>query len=121
MIPSARLLILLATVLAAPCAAVTRDDELFLKMEADVIELATQVEQAYANRCFSALADCQQMNYDECSSEYPSLDCPNTELAVELCGGESCSSLVDPTVSAVSLPREIARGTNGNPTDEQVS
>jgi uncharacterized protein YegL len=61
------------------------------------------------------------MNYDECSSEYPNLSCPATELTVEPCGGPLCSSLVDTSISAVSLPRDVANGLNGNPTDEQVS
>lgn len=95
-------------------------DDLFAKMETDVLELALEAEKAYAVRCSTSLENCARMNYDECSSEYPNLSCPATELTVEPCGGPLCSSLVDTSISAVSLPRDVANGVNGNPTDEQV-
>lgn len=98
-------------------------EQLINKMESDVVELARAVENAYQNRCESALGSCLMNNYDECLSEYPSPICPATdELVVDVCrGGGSCASLIDTSVSAVSLPRKVGNGVDGNPTDPQVS
>lgn len=88
-------------------------DDLFAKMEADVLELAMEAEKAYSVRCSTSLDNCARRNYDECSSEYPNLSCPATDLTVEGCGGSLCGSLVDTSISAVSLPRGVANGEMG--------
>lgn len=100
-----------------------RFDSLISKMEGDALELASEVERLYEQRCsLAGLADCANANYDDCRSMYPAQTCPaGDDLVIPLCGdGVSCSGLYDYTVSAVTLPRLLAKGVDGNPTDTQV-
>ena len=100
-----------------------RFDSLIAKMEGDALELATEVERLYKNRCYLAgLAGCANANYDDCRSSYPSQTCPaGDDLVIPLCGdGIACSGLYDYTISAVTLPSLLAKGIDGNPTDTQV-
>jgi hypothetical protein len=100
-------------------------DQLIAKMEGDVVEFARQVEAAYQDRCTTALSDCALNNYDGCASEFPNPTCHKSEeLAVEACSAsasDNCAALFDFTTSNIRLPRDVANGKHGNPTDPQVS
>lgn len=94
-------------------------EQLIAKMEEDVVQLAQQVEALYASRCTTALEDCYRSNYEHCLSALPSPSCPASEqFVIEACNG--CGALFDYTVSTVTLPREVADGQDGNPTNVQV-
>lgn len=100
-----------------------RFKQLVTKMENDVVGLAREVEGLYEGRCDgSRLSECSKGNYDDCLSVYPSQTCPGgPDLHVPSCGdGETCSALYDFTVSAVTIPGDLADGPDGNPTDPQV-
>jgi hypothetical protein len=94
-------------------------EQLITKMEHDVVELAREVEDLYTSRCTIALENCDRSNYEHCLSSLPNPTCPaSKEFVIEACNG--CGALFDYTVSTVHLPKELADGQNGNPTDVQV-
>jgi hypothetical protein len=94
-------------------------EKLIAKMEQDVVELARKVEDLYSSRCTLALEYCERNNYEYCLSTLPNPTCRSTEeFSIEECNG--CGALFDYTVSTVRLPKGVADGQNGNPTDVQV-
>ena len=100
-------------------------NELLTKMESDVIELAQEVESVYKTRCSSALEGCSQSNYDSCVSDFSDSVCHQSDEFINpVCSRSAdneCASLISYTESTVVLPRAIANGKDGNPTDPQVS
>jgi len=102
----------------------TADLELLIdKMENDVLELAEQVEEAFQDRCTTALNDCSYNNYDSCVSQFLSPTCYKSDELVTTCSSgpsDSCAALFDFNSSNVILPSEIADGKDGNPTNPQV-
>lgn len=97
--------------------------QLAADIEADVLEMAREVERLYKERCSDVtLKDCYKSNYEECLSAFPNSVCPAGEqLADTICGnGTKCSRLWDYSTSRISLPGEVADGPDGNPTDPQV-
>jgi len=94
-----------------------------LGYEDDMIKLALKVEELYQDRCEATLLqDCFQGSYDHCLSSYPNTTCHGgDDLNTPACGdGITCSTKYSFSVTSVSLPREVATGPNGNPTDSQV-
>ena len=82
-------------------------DRVVSKMEQDILELASQVEALYQERCDTELlARCTQGNYHECQSELPTQQCLGGEdLVLEACGdGMTCSSLWDLRSSTFRVP-----------------
>jgi len=119
-------LIVASTILLLPnfTGAGTADLELLIdKMENDVLELAEQVEEAFQDRCTTALNDCSYNNYDSCVSQFLSPTCYKSDELVTTCSSgpsDSCAALFDFNSSNVVLPLEIANGFDGNPTNPQV-
>jgi len=119
-------LIVASTILLLPnfTGAGTADLELLIdKMENDVLELAEQVEEAFQDRCTTALNDCSYNNYDSCVSQFLSPTCYKSDELVTTCSSgpsDSCAALFDFNSSNVVLPLEIANGIDGNPTNPQV-
>lgn len=120
-------LIVASTILLLPnfTEAGTADLELLIdKMENDVLELAEQVEEAFQDRCTTALNDCSYNNYDSCVSQFLSPTCYKSDELVTTCSSgpsDSCAALFDFNSSNVILPSEIADGKDGNPTNPQVN
>ena len=120
-------LIVVSTILLLPnfTEAGTADLELLIdKMENDVLELAEQVEEAFQDRCTTALNDCSYNNYDSCVSQFLSPTCYKSDELVTTCSSgpsDSCAALFDFNSSNVILPSEIADGKDGNPTNPQVN
>ena len=112
-------LIVASTILLLPnfTEAGTADLELLIdKMENDVLELAEQVEEAFQDRCTTALNDCGHNNFDSCVSQFPSPTCyKSDEFATDCSTGNSdtCAALFDFNSSNVILPSEIADGKVG--------
>lgn len=93
------------------------------KVEDDVLELVAEIEQLYQQRCDAdGLQQCLRGNYDDCISEYPNQVCPATlQMAVPACGQAGiCSGLYDYTISSVRIPKALADGPDGNPTNPSV-
>jgi hypothetical protein len=101
--------VLLFTVSALACVQLTAGGEaeflqLVSNVEADVLEMAREVERLYKQRCSDiTLNDCYQNIYEECSSRFPNQVCPAGEqLADTTCGdGAECSRLWDYSISRV--------------------
>jgi hypothetical protein len=94
------------------------------RLNSDVIELRNKVESSISRRCDS-IAGCYKSSFDECRSEYTSLQqCPSLELlgyAIPECGsGMKCNGLFDTTITTVRLPSNLATGVDGNPTNAEV-
>lgn len=97
--------------------------EVMMRLQSDVLAYRNAVESAYDNRCSSSTMNtCQKNNYNECTSQYPNQTCPSADHAViSACGkGELCNGLFDWSVSTVRLPKSLAKGPQGNPTDPQI-
>uniref|UniRef100_A0A7S4NES1 VWFA domain-containing protein n=2 Tax=Odontella aurita TaxID=265563 RepID=A0A7S4NES1_9STRA len=100
-------------------------EELFTKLESDVLDFRDKVEALYANRCDADSLDaCKAASYDMCSSEYPFQTCrADEQLTIPACAEGSagkCGGLFDYTTSTVRIPKDLADGMNGNPTDKTV-
>ncbi|CAB9520529.1 channel subunit alpha-2/delta [Seminavis robusta] len=80
-------------------------NELQWKLETDVLELRTAVEEAYLSRCDpSTLQSCQRGNFDACDSSFPNPVCPvGEDFSLQVCA-DGCSSKYDYSVSTVSFP-----------------
>lgn len=83
-------------------------EELVAKMESDVIELASAVEEAYEKRCDSeTITACGLGNYADCLSSFPKQECRGgLDYSSPDCNGSGdnssttmCSSLFDFSIS----------------------
>ena len=100
-------------------------DEVMDQLERDVLEFAKELESVYQTRCKSALPGCSQSNYGSYVSEFSNPFCHKSkEFVNHNCStneNDTCASLFSYTESTVVLPKVIANGKDGNPTDLQVS
>ena len=86
--------------------------QLVEKLEADVLELRTLVEEVYQDRCDTALlAECEGSNYDDCDAQFPNPTCPVDG---------SNQQLKDFTISVIRVPEILQDGIDGNPTDPKA-
>ncbi|KAL3919816.1 MAG: hypothetical protein SGILL_003564 [Bacillariaceae sp.] len=80
-------------------------NQLQYKLEADVLELRSMVEEAYKERCNpSTLQSCHRSSYDACTSAFPNPVCPSSdEVAFDVCV-EGCGSVWDYGISNAYFP-----------------
>jgi len=93
------------------------------QMELDVLAFRDEIERAYSLRCETeTLAECDQSNFNDCSSVFPNGQCMKAgELIISTCGdGVSCNALWDKRSSTVSIPAVIAQAPFDNPSDPEV-
>ena len=83
-------------------------DDMVLKMEMDVIDLARAVEEAYAKKCeLDTINECEQGNYLDCIASFPKQECRGgLDYSSPLCNGSgnnssttNCSSFYDFSIS----------------------
>lgn len=97
------------------------------RMREDVLELRSEVERLYSNRCDPAtLQDCQRNVHSTCVSTITTGTCHGgIVMSNPICGqnqegSSSCGTLYDYEHSAVFLPGSLQTGTDRNPTDPKV-
>ena len=108
----------------APAIHATKDLEtLFSDAEAVALNMASEVERLYQNRC-ATYSSCANSHYDNFESEYPSQTCPAAGFLDPKCaactggGAEAGPRLFDYTVSAVRLPESVSTSNDNEPTLE---
>ena len=120
------LLVLALATIEESNADLERLNEVFVRLNGDVIELRNELEQSIvgSRRCDSILT-CEKTQYDECRSEYTADQfCPSFQqlgFAIDECGsGKRCNGLIDDTITTVRLPAPLATGPHGNPNSPEV-
>jgi len=89
-------------------------EKLLAENEEVVLELASNITKAYADRCRLSAADqCEYKNYEECISKLPNETCADGSTPSE------CSNCVvsDPSVSNVRVPKSVLLQPGGASTD----
>jgi len=113
--------LLLLSLFASNHGSITDLEELMEHQEQLVLELATETERLYQQRCSTTLESCRERSYNECLSLLPSMSCPAENLGIEECG-ECASALFDYSSSVIRLPDSVGQwdGSNLEPNSAEV-
>lgn len=81
-----------------------------------VLDMKTEVLDAYNQRCLVTQGECANLHLDACRSRLPSGECTSEDIS-EVCGTADCGMIRDYRNPTVRLPESVAVGENLNPTD----